>query len=82
MTTASRSNAAAFGAILSAFLTCWIHPAAAAGATVSATLNPTEIVVGQTAQLTVTCNVQEQAYPQITAVPGLNFQHVSQASQI
>lgn len=83
MTTANRSNAAAiFGAILSASLTCWIHPAAAASATVSATLSPAEIVVGQSAQLTVTCNVQDQGYPQITGVPGLNFQHVSQASQI
>lgn len=56
--------------------------ATAPGATVSATLQPAEISMGEAAQLTVTCDTQTSGQPQIPEIPGLSFQHVGQSSRV
>ena len=51
-------------------------------ASVTATLDSSEIALGETAQLTVTVQGQSTEAPQIPAVNGLTFQPVGQSSQI
>jgi hypothetical protein len=49
---------------------------------ISATLDPAEIAFGDSAQLTVTVQGQEDSTPQVPAVTGLSFQPMGQSSQI
>jgi len=51
-------------------------------ATVTATLEPADIALGEVAQLTVTVQGQSADEPQISPVNGLDFQPVGQSSQI
>ena len=54
----------------------------AAGAEVTATLNPAQVSVGESAQLTVTVSGSQSAAPSLPAVAGLDFQSVGQSTQI
>jgi len=51
-------------------------------ASVTATLEPSDISVGEAAQLTVTVQGRSADEPQIPPVNGLDFQPVGQSSQI
>ena len=54
----------------------------AAGNEVTATLDPAQVSVGESAQLTVTVSGSESATPSLPAVTGLDFQSVGQSTQI
>ncbi len=54
----------------------------AKAASVTATLEPSEIAFGDAAQLTVTVQGQTEEAPQIPSVSGLSFQPMGQSSQI
>jgi hypothetical protein len=53
----------------------------AKGPAITAVLEPTEIALGDSAQLTVTVNGQHASAPQIPPVQDLSFQHVGQSSE-
>jgi hypothetical protein len=59
-----------------------VYGVRARAAGITATLEPTEISLGEAAQLTVSIQGQDDAVPEIPAVNGLSFQHVAQSSQI
>ena len=69
------------------FLTlCAVSVALAAGAAcaaeVTATLEPAQVAVGETAELTVTVNGSSTAAPNVPDVPGLDIEHVGQSTQV
>ncbi|MDQ6911837.1 MAG: BatD family protein [Verrucomicrobiota bacterium] len=51
-------------------------------AEVTATIEPNELSVGETAELSVTVNGSQSASPSLPAVDGLDFQSVGQSTQI
>ncbi|HXI71870.1 MAG TPA: BatD family protein [Verrucomicrobiae bacterium] len=65
-------------------LTVWVAGTLglAQAASVIATLEPTDISVGEAAQLTVTVQGRSADEPQVPTVKGLDFQPVGQSSQI
>jgi len=65
-----------------AILLAAVWAAHAKSPSITATLEPSEIDLGEAAQLTVTIQSQEDAAPEIPAVSGLSFQPVGQSSQI
>jgi hypothetical protein len=56
--------------------------ATAKAPSITASIDPSEIAFGETAQLTVTVQGQDQNTPEIPAVSGLSFQPMGQSSQI
>jgi hypothetical protein len=58
------------------------RPARAGAPSITATLDPAEIALGDSAQLTVTIQGQNQEPPAIPEVSGLTFQPIGQASQV
>jgi len=64
------------------FLAAWGSAASLSAASISATLEPSEIAFGDAAQLTVTVQGQDQDAPELPAVSGLSFQPVGQSSQV
>ena len=51
-------------------------------AEVTATLEPTQVGVGETAELTVTTTGSDNDAPTVPAVPGLDIAHVGQSTQV
>lgn len=54
----------------------------AAGAEVTATLDPAQVSVGESVQLTVMVSGSQSAAPSLPAVAGLDFQNMGQSTQI
>ena len=65
-----------------AILAAFPGQASAAAPNITATLAPTEVSVGEAAQLTVTVQGQTEDAPEIPTVTGLSFQPSGQSSQI
>ena len=74
-----KMNAAKFHALALVFITMFASQLRAA--TVTATLDPAEISVGDSAQLTVTVS-GSQEQPSVPDVPGLDITRVGQSTQI
>ena len=51
-------------------------------AEVTATLEPAQVAVGETAELTVTMTGSDDGAPTVPAVPGLDMAHVGQSTQV
>ena len=51
-------------------------------AEVTATLEPAQVAVGETAELTVTITGSDSDAPNVPAVPGLDIAHVGQSTQV
>ncbi len=63
-------------------LAAWSSGASLRAASITATLQPSEVAFGDSAQLTVTVQGQDENAPEVPAVSGLSFQPVGQSSQI